>query len=157
MTGSRIRSWIFYILSSVVLISIPAVALAAVDIDLRTGYYFDAEDAFVGGGVLMDVGESGHWYFNPNLEYVFVSDGDLFTVNGDVHYDFDTTGDFFFWLGAGPAVIFSDFDPGGSETDLGANVFAGAALKRKGVRPFAQLKVIIADESDVVLGFGVRF
>jgi len=80
-------------------------ARADVDIDLRAGIYTDGSDGFLGGGVLWDVGQKGSWYANPNLEYVFVDNGDFFTINGDVHYDFKVDAPFAVWGGGGPAIL----------------------------------------------------
>lgn len=128
---------------------------ADVDVDLRAGWYFDASDVFVGGGALADIGRKADWYFNPNLEYVFVDAGDLFTLNGDFHYDFETKGDYYFWLGAGPAILFAD--NGDSETDLGVNLLVGWGLKKQGIVPYVQGKFILADESDAAVAVGIRF
>ena len=140
----------------------PSPAQAQVDIDIRGGVYTDVEEGFVGGGILMPV--TGNWYFNPNVEYVFVDPGSLWTLNGDFHYDFAQTGNWSIWAGGGPAVLFRDFDddrPGRREddedTDFGANLIAGIGMVRGGVRPFGQVKVILADDTEAVLGIGLRF
>lgn len=139
----------------------PSSAHAQVDIDLRGGVYTDIEEGFVGGGVLMPV--TGNWYFNPNVEYVFVDPGSLWTVNGDFHYDFAQVGDWSIWAGGGPAVLFRDFDDdrpgrrGDDDTDVGANLIAGIGMVSGGVRPFGQVKVVLADDTEAVLAVGLRF
>jgi hypothetical protein len=138
------------------LAAIPATR-ADVDLDLRAGIYTDGSDGFLGGGVLWDVGQRGHWMANPNLEYVFVDNGDFFTVNGDVHYDLQVDAPFAVWAGGGPAILFADPDQGDSETDFGLNLLAGIGAKEGGIRPFAQVKLIVSDESQLVFGFGLRF
>lgn len=130
---------------------------ADVDVDLRGGYYTDVEDPYLGGGILMNLGDS-RWYFNPNAEFVFSDDPDLMTLNGDFHYDFTETSEWSFWAGGGPAVIFTDPDPGDSDTDLGLNLLVGTGMRSTRVRPFFQLKGVIADEDDeAVLTAGIRF
>src|SRR6185369_11850916 len=49
-------------------ILVPMAARAGVDADVRAGVYTDADAVSVGGGVLTQVGNSNHWYFNPNVE-----------------------------------------------------------------------------------------
>lgn len=137
----------------------------AVDFGVRGGFYSDSEAGFVGAELL--TGISRHWYFNPNLEYVFVDDGNLYTLNADFHYDFPAQDDFYFWVGGGPALIFSEIDPprncrnceGDDETDLGLNLLAGVGFgsTRAAIRPYLQGKVIVSDETEAVLGVGVRF
>jgi hypothetical protein len=128
---------------------------AAGDWEARTGYYFDVEDVFVGVGYLTDLGSWERWYFNPNFEYVFVSDGDLMTLNLDAHYDLNPEDEWHFWVGAGPAVLW--IDNGDSDTDFGVNLLAGVGKFKGEVRPFAQLKTVLADENEVALALGVRF
>ncbi|HEX6201011.1 MAG TPA: hypothetical protein VF150_12155 [Thermoanaerobaculia bacterium] len=144
--------------------SAPAPAEAQIDLDLRAGIYTDVEEAFIGAGILTDV--TGNWYFNPNVEYVFVDPGSLWTLNGDFHYDFLQEGNWSFWAGAGPAIIFRDFDDDGrrgrrgdddSETDFGANLLAGVGMVRGTVRPYGQVKVVLSDDTEAVLAVGVRF
>lgn len=133
-------------------------AQAGVDTDLRAGYYTDAEAFGVGAGLISPLGSGGRWFFNPNLEVAFGDNANLFSVNGDVHYDFTTIGgSSSMWLGAGPALLVSDPDGGDSSTDLGLNVFTGITATHGGTRPFAQLKGVLSDNSEVVLQGGIRF
>ena len=150
------RVWIFLTGTLLMMAAAPA-ARADVDIDLRAGVYTDGSDGFLGGGVLWDLGERGRWFANPNLEYVFVDNGDFFTVNGDVHYDFKADAPFAIWAGGGPAILFSDPDEGDSETDFGVNLLAGIGAKEGSIRPFAQVKLIVADDSQLVFAAGLRF
>lgn len=128
-------------------------------VGVRAGGYFDAEAGFIGGEVLFPVGR-GNWWFNPNLEYVFVDRGNLITFNFDFHYDLPTD-DFYFWLGAGPAIIYfnPDREALDSDTDIGVNLFAGIGFKVGSGRivPYVQPKVIIADNSEFALAAGIRF
>jgi len=124
-------------------------AFAHTDGELRGGFYNDAEEGFVGGGLLFDLGDT--WNFNPNLEWVFVESYDYFTVNGDFHKDLNASGD-------GPALIIRDRDfPGGDDTSLGLNLFGGLGAKRGAVRPFGQLKFTASDNSETSLALGLRF
>ncbi len=133
----------------------------AADFGVRAGTYTDAGEAFVGGEVLIEL--SSPWFFNPNVEYVFIDDGDLITVNGDFHYDFDVEGPVYVWAGAGAALIFRDDDrprPGDDDdgdTELGVNLLAGVGWRTPSVVPYIQGKVILSDDSEAALAFGVRF
>lgn len=127
----------------------------AVDFGVRGGFYSDAESGFLGAELLTGLTRS--WYLNPNFEYVFVDDGDLYTLNLDAHYDFPTRSPFYLWAGGGPAVIFSDngFE---DETDIGLNLLAGVGFgKGQALRPYVQGKVVISDDTEAVLGVGIRF
>lgn len=149
------------LVAGALVLALPSPAQAQVDLDVRGGVYTDVEEAFLGAGVLMPV--TGNWFFNPNVEFVFVDPGTLWTLNGDFHYDFAQRGNWSVWAGGGPAVVFRDFDNGGrrarrdDETDFGANLIAGAGMTRGSVRPFVQGKVLISDETEAVLAVGLRF
>jgi len=124
---------------------------------IRTGVYFDPTDAFIGGEVLVDITRS--WYFNPNVEYVFVDRADFWTFNFDVHYDLPTDA-VYFWVGGGLGIVHFDPEPVRFEddTDLGLNLFTGIGFKTGSrIVPYIQPKVFISDDSEFSLAFGVRF
>lgn len=132
-----------------------ATAHADWDLGVRAGYYSDTEEAFLGVEALTQVGPRP-LYFNPNVEYVFVDRGSLLTLNGDFHYDFWEEGNWNAWAGAGPAVVFRDFN-GRDDTDFGVNLLAGFGMRRGAVRPYLQGKVLIADDTEAVIAVGLRF
>ena len=138
---------------------VPAVA-GAVDVDfgVRAGLYSDADAGFLGGELL--TGVTRNWFFNPNLEYVFVDDGSLYTLNLDAHYDLTTRSPYSLWVGGGPAVIFSDLDCRfcDSETDIGLNLLGGIGFwNRQAIRPYVQGKVTLSDNTEASIAFGLRF
>jgi hypothetical protein len=143
-------------------VSTAAPASAEVDIGIRGGYYTDVGDPFLGADLLLRISDT-RWFFNPNLEYVFVDPGDLATINLDAHYDLDTDNDdLYVWLGGGPAIIFRDDEGRGrggddDDTDLGLNLLGGVGWQLEAFVPYLQAKAIIADDSEVVLAVGVRF
>ncbi|MGH9379163.1 MAG: hypothetical protein ACRD2Z_00910 [Thermoanaerobaculia bacterium] len=129
----------------------------AIDFGIRGGLYTDVEEAFVGIELLSRIQRS-QWYFNPNVEWVFLENGDLITANIDLHYDFPTSGQFNAWLGGGLAVLFTDPDRGDSDTEPGLNLLAGLGFNPHGVvRPYLQGKIILADDSEAVIAIGLRF
>lgn len=145
----------------------PAVAQAQVDFGVRGGLYSDAEAGFVGAEILTPLRIFGRgWFLNPNLEYVFVDDGDLYTINLDAHYDLRTSAPYSVWLGGGLAAIFSEFDPPrdcrfcdpDDETDVGLNLLAGIGIwPRNAVRPYVQGKVTLSDNTEASIAVGLRF
>ena len=135
--------------------SFAAPAAAQFDFGVRAGAYLEEPDPFVGLELLTGLGSSG-WFFNPNVEFVFADD-DLITVNFDFHYDFDTSGTHYLWAGGGPAVILADTPAGDNETDAGVNLLGSIGWRYSGMTPYAQLKIVVSDDSEVVAGVGVRF
>jgi hypothetical protein len=130
---------------------------AAVDFGVRAGGYLEDNDPFAGIELLMPV-FTDEWFFNPNIEFVFADRRDRVSANFDFHYDFRRTGDYYVWAGAGLAVIRLDDDRfDDDETDLGANLLGGVGWRLEGMTPYAQLKVVVADDSEFVAGVGIRF
>jgi hypothetical protein len=134
-----------------------ASARAAVDGDLRAGVFVDPDAVGVGAGVLAPVSSDHRWFFNPNLEVGFGDNENIIAMNGDFHYDITENTNMSVWMGAGPAVLVTDPDAGSSRTDLGLNLLTGLGGTTGSVRPFAQLKGVVADQSQVVLQGGIRF
>ncbi len=160
MSRNRLALAAFAILATAVMAA-PRPAQAQVDLDLRGGVYTDADSGFVGGGIL--TGLTAGWYFNPNVEYVFVDPGSLWTVNADFHYDITRAGDWSIWAGGGPALVVRDYGNDrrhrndNTTTDLGVNALAGIGLVHGPVRPFFQAKVLLSNDTQGVLAFGLRF
>jgi hypothetical protein len=128
----------------------------AIDFGVRAGGYLEDNDPFAGLELLMPI-FTDEWFFNPNVEFVF-GDRDKISGNFDFHYDFRRTGDYYVWAGAGAAVIHADEDRfEDSETDFGANLLGGVGWRLEGMTPYAQLKVVIADDAEFVAGVGIRF
>ena len=123
----------------------------------RFGAYLDAEDLMLGGELLTPVQD--RLYFNPNVEYVFVDRASFATFNFDFHYDFPFSDDNFWWAGAGLGILYRNPDgPAEADTDLGANFLFGVGFGRNNdVIPYVQAKVIASNNSDFVVGFGLRF
>src|SRR5438105_1604912 len=101
-----------------------AFTASATDFGVRGGVYTKRSDAFVGAELLSHAGDD--LYFDPNVEYVFTSGGQLWTFNFDGHYDLPTHGEPYLWVGGGLAVLYSKPDgPGPSDTSAHANILAG--------------------------------
>lgn len=129
--------------------------------DVRGGYYFDAEEAMLGAGILLPIiPEAPHWYFNPNFEIAPGGVVDVFSVNLDFHYDFTSTSDATVWVGGGPAFYIFDFDHSyldETETEVALNVVFGFGSKVGEIRPFVQGKGSFMDDSEASIAVGIRF
>jgi hypothetical protein len=128
---------------------------AADDASLRAGAYLDAESAFVGGDLRLDLGP--HFRLAPNLEWIFPENTTYVAFGLDLHYDFRGQGRARAWLGAGLGLYYANPEgPGDGDTDLGANFVGGVGLKGS-VTPYVQLKVVVKGDTEVVVAFGLRF
>jgi hypothetical protein len=161
MSRNIIRSGLF--VTSVCLIAtlflVSPTLLRAADFGVRGGVYPDENQPFLGAEAVFDVTSTGRWFGNPNVEHAFVDRGDLTAVSFDFHYDFPSGAPYTVWAGAGPTLIHRDSDRPGDRntTDAGMNVLLGLGAKKGNARPYGQLKAVVADNPEVVLGVGVRF
>jgi hypothetical protein len=138
--------------------SLSAVAFAhdeGIMFGVRGGYYTKVEKPFLGAELL--VRAAPRFYFNPNVEYVFVDNGSYLTFNGDFHYDFPTHSSTYVWLGAGLALVRVHPDGAGASTDVGANLLGGVGFRTGSVVPYVQVKAIVKNDSLISLAVGLRF
>ncbi len=144
-----------WLLTFALLAALSAVeAKAQTHFGVRGGVYMDQDEGFVGAHLLAPI--QRNWVFTPNFEYVFVEPGSLFTINADLHYDFPSRSNAIFYLGGGLGIShfsFEDFD----NTDAGLNVLTGVSFSRRPVIPFIQAKVLIGDNTQLILGGGLTF
>jgi hypothetical protein len=123
---------------------------------VRGGYYSKVEEPFAGAELLVPV--SHRFYFNPNVEYVFVKSGSYVTFNGDFHYDFHHHRSTYAWVGGGLAVVRVDPEgPANADSSVAANFLAGIGFRAGSVIPYFQAKVVAKSDSLVSLAFGFRF
>jgi hypothetical protein len=125
---------------------------------VRGGIYLDQDDPFVGAHFVHKI--QRHWVFNPNFEYVLLDRerASLFTINADIHYDLPSSSrsSTTFWLGGGLGISHFSLEEA-KNTDTGLNLLMGASFGRRGAIPFLQIKVMVEDESQLVLGGGITF
>ena len=147
-----------WFIATLLLTMTPATA-GTPDFGVRTGVYADEEEGFLGAEALWNVGQTHHWYTNPNVEHVFMESGGITAFSADFHYDLPISSPAYVWVGAGPTLLHRDSDSPAvdDDTDAGLNLLVGVGAKRSDVRPYGQLKVVVADDSQAVLGVGVRF
>jgi hypothetical protein len=151
----RSRNMTLTVTAAVVLLVAPF-ASAEPMFSVRSGVNLDSNDPLLGAGLLAHLGD--RWYANPNVEYTFGDRVDVLGLNADFHYDFPLNGSPYVWAGPGLAVLRRDYEPGGSDTDVGVNGVFGIGFRtHSGAVPYIQTKVTLADNSSGWLGVGVRF
>jgi hypothetical protein len=156
----RHRCWLAGpVAAAVVILGATAAPLEAAEtrFGIHAGVWTDDGDPLVGGDVVLSLHEP-RWTLNPSLEYVSGDRVDRWILNGDALYDLDLDTRADVWVGGGLVILFSDHDRGGSSTDLGLNLLAGAGLDTSsGLFPYVQGKAVITDDSSFALVLGLRF
>jgi hypothetical protein len=141
---------------------LPAAALAQgameTGIGPRVGVSVNPDQLLLGGQMI--VGEiAPNLTFDPSLELGFGDNVTSVAMNFDVHYHFVVQNSKWRpYAGGGIGVGFFDFDNGGSETDVGANLVVGAGAPTKGGnRFFGELRIGLGDLADLKMVVGWNF
>ena len=160
-TSTFVRALLFTSASVLALALSAGSTQARTDFGVRGGTYSDVNEPFLGAEALFEVGTTKRWFGNPNLEHAFADSGssDLTALSFDFHYDFPSGQPYTVWAGAGPTLIFRDRNtPGQTDTtDTGVNLVLGVGGRKGDVRPYGQMKVVLANDTEAVVGVGVRF
>ena len=133
-------------------------AVRSWQIGVRGGYYFDAEEPFVGLELLTPL--FSRLSFNPNAEWIFVKDVVFMTFNADLTIDFSLPRtNAFMWVGGGLGVRYVNPEgPAESDADTGANILAGIGVDAGSYTPYAQAKWFRRDgNTEFILMGGIRF
>jgi hypothetical protein len=126
---------------------------------LQAGTYFDIGEPFIGAGYQFPL--NPRLSFVPNAEYVFVNNGDLYTVNLDSRYALNPAASNPMWVGAGIGMIRREAGPF-NDTDSALNLMWGINFDSYtgnlgNFTPFISTRAILSDDSEVGLSFGIRF
>jgi hypothetical protein len=130
-----------------------------IDFGVRTGAYLEEADPFLGFELLMPLGATD-WYFNPNVEAVLGERQDRIALNADFTVGLRETKELFVYGGAGVGIWRLDADPPRERrrrTEGGLNLLGGVAWRVGNLAPYAQLKIVVAEDAQVVAGVGLRF
>ena len=147
--------------AGVVVFALLAAAAPAVAADpsfgIHAGVWTEDGDPLVGAEVELPL-DSPRWAIVPSLEYVPGDGVDRWIANADATYELDLDTKAEIWVGGGLAVLFTDHERHGSDTNLGVNLLAGAGLETSsGLYPYLQGKVVISEDSALAVVLGLRF
>ena len=136
--------------------STAAIAAEPHGINVKAGNYFDIDEPYVGVGYDMPV--APRWSLDPNMEYVFVNYGNLYTFNIDGKYQLTPGANNPMWVGAGIGMI-RHTGTRADSTDSAINLRWGIdfANYQGAFTPFISTKAVFSDNSDFAVSFGVRF
>lgn len=123
----------------------------------RIGVYSNTQSTFLGGEILAPIGNN--WNINPNIEYVFIHNQTYVSFNLDFDYfaPIDVR-DLYLWAGGGAGLIYTKqkFSQYG-ETNLGINLLFGIGIQAGNVEPYFQPEIVLKNNPELALGFGIRF
>jgi hypothetical protein len=117
-----------------------------VGFDARAGLYTKGgSDFFLGGGLKIDLLMVE---VIPNIEYVFVDNATLYTLNLDGNFKFLSIPFVRAWVGGGIGTM--RFKPEGFDTQGKAliNILGGVGLNAIVLKPYAQIKYVFVKDLD---------
>ena len=124
---------------------------------LHAGVWTDDGDPVVGVEIVLPL-DAPRWAIVPSVEYVPGDGVDRWIVNADGTYELDLDTKAEIWVGGGLAILFTDHERHGSDTNVGANLLAGAGIDTSsGLFPYVQGKAVISEDSALALVLGLRF
>jgi len=119
------------------------------------GYETDSKDYFLGAGFQLPLGPVTA---SPNIEYLFVDNGKVYTINLDGHLNLVPLGIATLWVGGGMAIRHVDPDNFESDSSTGANVMLGANFNATRFKPFGQIrKLFIEGDDPFSFAVGIHF
>ena len=120
------------------------------------GFYSGGiDEPFLGAGVKVGL---GGLYVTPYGEYIFVSNGNAYSLNADLTIPIIPLGVASIYGGAGAGVLFVDPDNADSNSNSVINLLVGAGLNAVPMKPYGQIKYVVTDGDDpFVFTVGVRF
>ena len=158
---ARIRPQVFVltlaILAALAVITPAHDACAApIGFTVMGGFYSGGlDEAFLGGGVRVGLGSLAGTAYG---EYVFVDNGNAYSLNADFTIPLLPLGVASIYAGAGAGALIVDPENAGSHTNSVVNLLVGAGLNAVPLKPYGQIKYVITDGEDpFVFAIGARF
>ena len=127
---------------------------SAQSIGARVGMNFDSNNALLGGQLVLPL--SGPTEFYPSVDIFFPDAGSLLGLNADLKYNLPTGPGPGFYLGGGLGILRSSYRSA-HHNSVGANLLFGVDSKKGAVRPFAEGRVLLNDNTSFQLVGGLNF
>lgn len=156
--ATRAGSWIGLALLATIafngLVSTPAAA-GPVGFQAAGGWYTESDEFFLNGGAKFGLGTVS---LIPNIDWVFVSSGTMYSLNLDGTLSVMPLGVASIYAGAGLGLLTQDPENANSDTQTVFNLILGASLGAAPMKPFGQLKWVMQDGNDpFAFSIGVSF
>ena len=147
------------VIASAMLVMLPAAASAG-SFDYHGPHlgFSSGPDQFVVGGHLQWNGVAPRLAFVPGVDLAFGSDFTLVSLNGDFHYQLDTSSKWQPYLGGGVGLHFPSDGAAGNDVYAGGHFILGMAAATQGNgRFFTEMKLGFSDSPDFKLLAGWNF
>lgn len=155
----RIRSML--VGAAALLFAFPATALGQVNFGPQLSWGGDT-DVGVGGRIVAGIESVPRWDFIGSFDIFFPDGFDYWEANGNVAYNFTIEEAETIYPYVGGGLNLAHISPeglgnGGSDTELGLNLFGGTQFEGESIIPYLEVRLVIEAAEQVVLTGGVLF
>ena len=123
-------------------------------IGTRAGYDFQTDEVILGAHFTVPISTQIEFY--PSLELYLPDRGNKIGFNGDVKVMLPTRASYDLYAGGGLGIVNQNLGDV-SNTDLGVNLLVGIGSRVGRIHPFGEAKLLIHDDTQLVLFAGVNF
>lgn len=142
------------IVAALSITSTSVIAQASTHVGARLGYNVDSEDAVLGANLTVPITTRIEFY--PSIDLYTPARGNKIGFNGDVKVLLPLrTGPHLY--GGGGVGIVNRNEGDVSNTDIGINLLFGIESKVGRIHPFGEARILLHDETQLVLIAGVNF
>lgn len=120
----------------------------------RIAYNFQTDEAMVGASFTVPISTRIEFY--PSLELYLPDDGNKIGFNGDVKVYLPTRASYDLYAGGGLGIVNQNVN-GFSNSDVGINLLFGISSRVSRVMPFGEARLLIHDDTQLVMLAGINF
>ena len=131
-----------------------ASAQASTRVGPRIGYDFQSDEAILGASLTVPISTRIEFY--PSIDLYTPDRGNKVGFNGDVKVYLPTRASYDLYAGGGLGIVNQNVAEI-SNTDVGINLLFGIASRIGGINPFGEVRVLIHDDTQLVLIAGMNF
>jgi hypothetical protein len=131
-----------------------ASAQASTRVGPRIGYDFQSDEAVLGASLTVPISTRIEFY--PSIDIYTPDRGNKVGFNGDVKVYLPTRASYDLYAGGGLGIVNQNLGDV-SNTDVGVNLLFGIASRVGAINPFGEAKLLIHDDTQLVLLAGMNF
>jgi hypothetical protein len=131
-----------------------ASAQASTRVGPRIGYDFQSDEAILGASLTVPISTRIEFY--PSIDLYTPDRGNKVGFNGDVKVYLPTRASYDLYAGGGLGIVNQNVAEI-SNTDVGVNLLFGIASRVGGINPFGEVRLLIHDDTQLVMLAGMNF
>jgi hypothetical protein len=142
------------LLGALVMLSTSGSAQATTQAGVRAGYDFQSDEVILGANLTVPISTRIEFY--PSLDLYTPDRGNKIGFNGDVKVFLPVRATYKLYAGGGLGIVNQNLGDI-SNTDLGINFMFGIDSTVGRIHPYGEVKLLVHDDTQLVLFAGVNF